>query len=625
MRQSPDMSPPKNPPSSKPPSAPAAASDLELLRTFEPILRFTKGESFFPTDVESYVARAGLWVRLPDGTNKLLVKSGKVDVETLAQHRDHPAGSREFLRLTEPLSVADSARVLTEAARLRREAGEKFHPGIGRLARGGFIPRIFDAVFSLSLFLRGQVPRISAAAAKIAYRETLLKDQRYAYYGRVARHAGWTVLQYWFLYTYNDWRSGFSGANDHEADWENVLLYLYEEDGSLYPEWAAYASHDFHGDELRRRCDDAEEFRLVDGHPIVWVGAGSHASYFQPGEYQAVITLPVPNWIRFLIRSSDYFWTQILGQAGGRRDPRRIPFVDYARGDGKIIGPGEDAEWSPSLIGDDTPWVGDYHGLWGLYANDPLSGENAPAGPMYDPDGHPRRSWYDPLGFAGLDKEPPPPATAEFLEQDLSRIERRQAEIDQVIETKVGELQAMGVELGAIESGPHLRDRHDILVVEIDQLREQITNLRKESWENIALLGALERRRVALQQGQKCSPRAHLLRAAQPVTCGEMRFNRVAEAWAAVSLSLILLIFVGLLVFARHYMWIGLLIMVGTLLLVESILRGHYSRTITAIAAVLAMISAVLVLVHFWLWVIVAVLAGLALFLLVQKLRELRR
>jgi len=104
-----------------------------------------------------------------------------------------------------------------------------------------------------------------------------------------------------------------------------------------------------------------------------------------------------------------------------------------------------------------------------------------------------------------------------------------------------------------------------------------------------------------------------------------MRFNRVAEAWASVSLSLILLAIVGLLVFAQRYMWIGLVIMVGALLLVESILRGHYSRTITAIAALLAIISAVLLLVHFWLWVIVAVLVGLALLLLVQKLRELRR
>ncbi len=598
---------------------------MELLRTFEPILRFTKGESFYPTDVEGHLAGSSLWVHLPDGVDQLLIESGELDIEKLCQHRDHPAGAKEFLRFTEPLGVTESARVLTEVARVRREAGDKFHPGIGRLARGGFIPRVFDAVFSLSLFLRGRVPLISAAAAKIEYREALLKDEKYVYYGRVTRQAGWTVLQYWFLYSYNDWRSGFNGANDHEADWENILLYLYQEDGRLYPEWAAYASHDSHGDDLRRRCDDEEELQLLYGHPVVWVGAGSHASYFRPGEYQATITLPLPNWIRFLIRSSDYVWTHVLGQAEGRRDPARIPFVDYARGDGKSIGPGQDAGWSPGIIDDDTPWVRNYQGLWGLYANDPWSGENAPAGPMYNPDGYPRRSWYDPLGFAGLDKEPPPPAAADFLEQEVSRVADRQRELDTVMRAKVDELQAKGVALEAIESSPHLRDRHDSLAMEIAHLREQVRDLRKESWENVAALDTLKRRQSRLQQGEKTSPRAHLIAALRPVACSRMRFNRAAEAWASVSLSLILLAIVGLLVFAQRYMWIGLVIMVGALLLVESILRGHYSRTITAIAALLAIISAVLLLVHFWLWVIVAVLVGLALLLLVQKLRELRR
>ncbi len=607
------------------PSAPVEASDVELLRTFEPILLFTKGESFYPTDGEGHLAGSSLWVHLPDGNDKLLIESGELDVEKLCRHRDHPAGSKEFLRFTEPLGVAESARVLTEVARLRREAGDKFHPGIGRLARGGFIPRVFDAVFSLSLFLRGRVPLISAAAAKIEYREALRNDEKYVYYGRVTRQAGWTVLQYWFLYSYNDWRSGFNGANDHEADWENVLLYLYEKNGRLFPEWAAYASHDSHGDNLRRRCDDKEELQLLNGHPVVWVGAGSHASYFRPGEYQAVITLPLPNWVRLLVRSSDYIWTHVLGQAEGRRDPARIPFVDYARGDGKSIGPGQEVGWSPSVIDDDTPWVRNYQGLWGLYANDPWSGENAPAGPMYNPDGYPRRSWYDPLGFAGLDKEPPPPAAAQFLEHEISRVKTRQREVGRELTAKVSELQAKGAALEALASSPHLRERHDDLALEMTQLRDKVRDMRKECWENVALLDSLGRRQTRLQQGEKADPRAHLRDALQPVACSRMRFNRAAEAWASVSLSLILLAIVGLLVFAQHYMWIGLVIMVGALLLVESILRGHYSRTITAIAAILAIISAVLLLMHFWLWVIVAALVGLALLLLVQKLRELRR
>ncbi|MBN1629155.1 MAG: hypothetical protein JW990_05295 [Thermoleophilia bacterium] len=608
-----------------PPSAPATTSDLELLRTFEPILRFTKGESFFPTDVEGYLAQAGLWVRYPDDSERLLVARGNLDVNRLAEPREHPAGSVEFLRFTEQLGVADSARVLTEVAKLRREAGEKFHPGIGRLARGGFIPRIFDAVYTLLLLTRGRIPSIVAGAAKLQYQSTLDRDEKYVYYGRVVRQAGWTVLQYWFFYSYNSWRSGFSGANDHEADWENVLLYLYEEDGRLHLEWAGYASHDFHGDELRRRCDDTEQFHLLDGHPVVWVGAGSHASYFQPGEYQAAITIPVPNWIRFLTRSFSFVWTQVLGQAGGKRDPARIPFVDFARGDGKRVGPGQDSEWSPQTIDAKTPWVGHYRGLWGLHAPDSVTGESAPAGPMHDPDGSPRRSWYDPLGFAGLDKEPPPPLALEKLERDMSQLETRQLELRRLIAAGGDELQSLGVELGAIETNPHLRDRRETLLGELAVLREEVTGLRREAWENDVILEALQERRSHLLQGQKCGARAHLVSPLQPVTYHEIRFNRLAEAWAALSLSLSLLAVVGLIVFAQSYLWVGLVIMVGVLLLVESIVRRHYSRTITAIAAVLAILSAVLLLVHYWLWAIVGLLVGLGLLLLVQKLRELAR
>ena len=65
------------------------------------------------------------------------------------------------------------------------------------------------------------------------------------------------------------------------------------------------------------------------------------------------------------------------------------------------------AEWSPVLIDDSVPWVNEYRGLWGLDTRDFLAGELAPAGPKYNRDGSVRQSWYDPLGWAGLDKVTP--------------------------------------------------------------------------------------------------------------------------------------------------------------------------------------------------------------------------
>ena len=87
-----------------------------------------------------------------------------------------------------------------------------------------------------------------------------------------------------------------------------------------------------------------------------------------------------------------------------------IPFIDYRRGDGPGVGPGEAKTWRPVLVDDQTPWLHDYRGLWGLDTGDPFGGERAPAGPRYERGGSVRQCWADPVGWAGLDKEAPSPA-----------------------------------------------------------------------------------------------------------------------------------------------------------------------------------------------------------------------
>jgi hypothetical protein len=77
---------------------------------------------------------------------------------------------------------------------------------------------------------------------------------------RAVRDAGYLVLQYWFFYAMNDWRSTFSGVNDHEADWEQIILFLTEPDDGGDPDlaWVAFSAHDEVGDDLRRRIDDPD-------------------------------------------------------------------------------------------------------------------------------------------------------------------------------------------------------------------------------------------------------------------------------------------------------------------------------------------------------------------------------
>jgi len=597
------------------------ASDLELLRRYEPVIRYTQGEQFYPCDVEPYVQECSLWAHYPDGHDELLIKQDDLTLETLVEQRPAVFGTVHYLRFIETLSLSESAHILSDQARLRSRLKNHFHAGLGRLARGGLLPRILDALFTVSFLLRGRVPAASAAAAELDYFHMRAQKEKYVYYGRVVRQNGWIVLQYWFFYCYNSWRSGFNGVNDHESDWEMISIYLYEDNGQVVPEWVAYASHDFHGDDLRRRWDDEEQLDFMDGHPVVYAGAGSHASYFRRGEYQAEANLDMPSWFNSIAKAWNKFWTETFGQQ--KTDPFRIPFVDFARGDGLSVGPGQAQTWSPELIDESTPWVSQYRGLWGLFARDPISGENAPAGPMYNRDGSPRGSWYDPLGFGGLDKVPPPPDALHLLDENCAEITNRQTELMILIPKKTAQLQALGMKLKSMEGNPHLAKQFIALEKKMNAVTDEVRVLRREYSENTALLQGLTEQLKRHRQGLKDGPRAHIQHMAIPVKTTTLRFDRVGETWAAISLSLLLFGIVALIFLAPQYLAAGLAMITILFVVLESILRGAFIQTVGQITALLAMISGLILMFHFWFWILIGALLAVATFLLLQRLREL--
>ena len=609
-----------NPPANRP-LVPSSTPDLELLRRYEPVIRYTKGEQFFPTDVERYVRNCSLWAHYPNGHDELLVQQDFLNIRELVEPRPAAFGTVYYLRFIEPLSLSDSAEAIANQVRLRSMLRNNFHPGVGRLARGGLLPRVLDALFSISFLLRGRVPAAVAAAAELDYFHMRAKQDNFIYYGRVVREKDWTVLQYWYFYCFNSWRSGFGGVNDHESDWEMVSIYLYEDEGQLIPEWVAYASHDFHGDDLRRRWDDDSELDLVDGHPVVYAGAGSHASYFRPGEYQAEANLDLPAWVDFLRGAWNKFWTQTLGQEPS--DPFRIPFVDYARGDGMAIGAGQSRGWAPVIIDESVPWVSQYRGLWGFFARDPISGENAPAGPMYNRDGTPRSSWYDPLGFAGLDKVPCPPELVPLLEENSAELSARQSQLSASIPEKVEQLQQLGTRFKSLEDQPHLAREYGALQKKIMSLTEEIHAMRREGSENAAVLETMKRRLERLKKGIPDDPQGHIRYLVAPVKLMQMRFARVAQAWAAISLSALLLAIIALLLVSPRFLPAGLAVITILFIVIESFLRGAFIHTVGEVTVLLAVIAAIILFLHFWFWILIAGLLGMASFLLIQRLREL--
>ena len=422
-----------------------AAEDLRLLQCYEPVLRFTRGELFLPMAVEDYVEKCSLWrsarVRRSWGRRRhgeQVCAPGELTPARLAQASAPPGGNLSLRFVQRPLGWREFRAWRRAAGRPRLTAGSS------RLAAVGLLGRLIDAVLRLSLLLRGRVPGGTAAAAEQTYR-SLADPDRCPYYGRVTRDRGFVALQYWFLYAMNDWRSTFGGVNDHEADWEQVTVFLPDPpDQSARPAWVAFSSHDEAGDDLRRRPDDPD-LQWRDTHPVVFAGAGSHSGAYLPGDYLVTVEPPSLRRLFAPLRQLGRLllpWTRT--DAGGAFG---IPFIDYRRGDGPGVGPGEAKTWRPVLVDDQTPWLHDYRGLWGLDTGDPFGGERAPAGPRYERGGSVRQCWSDPVGWAGLDKEAPSPAA------ERRAVAGRIAEISAELTAATQDVEARGDELRRARAG----------------------------------------------------------------------------------------------------------------------------------------------------------------------------
>jgi hypothetical protein len=609
-----------------------------LLQRFEPVIRSTTGDKFYPLDVEPYVLACSLWVQRPGEEAVCVVRGGELSLDRLAQQPMDEAGAVHFLKFTDAEDLRLDAhggrlRLLRRRAKDRKESTRAFRAGRGRLARVGYFSRFVDALYSIALLARGRVPGESAAAASVAYERIMAEQERYRYHGRVLRQDGWIVLQYWLFYPFNDWRSGFFGANDHEADWEKVFVYLSEsESGEVHPEWVAYAAHNYTGDNLRRRWDDPE-VEKVGEHPVIYVGAGSHASYYAPGEYLTELTLPLPSPLARVTGGIRTFWKARLGQyvGDGEEDGGSgyfsIPFVDYARGDGLSVGEGGDRSWDePRLISDPTPaWVSGYRGLWGLYARDPFEGEDAPAGPMYNRDKSVSRAWYDPVGWAGLDKVAPPTETLEaILEQRVDIISRCDALRDE-IDDKSRRLKKLGTELAAMRDRSHLDAPYQEATRRVAELSGELDRLRGKLATDEAVSESLKEYADRLRAGERDPARAHISRAQKPASEDELRVSRVAEAWAAISVSLMLISFVGIAMFEREHLISMLVFSIAFFAFVEAGFRGRLVNLVSSANIGLAIVATLIIIYEFFWQLVVATVLVIGLYVLWDNLRELRR
>lgn len=312
----------------------------DLLQKYEPILRFDRDNKVLPMDTAVYVRHCSLWetpraavsLRKP----KMIRDWGTLTRPDLAQHRSDGKSIHylHFARLDEITAQAMARQGITVTT--------------GHIIRQGL----------------KQYAAFSEA------------ERTPTYHGRVFYSGRYLILQYWFFYAINDFKTSHGGVNDHEGDWEGISLF-FPRDASE-PAAAAVAIETWRPLALLAAAHEgasAKEWAAVqreDDHPVFYIARGSHATYYEPGRHT----------------------------------------IDRADGQGVAVGPGTERPWRRVFFPIDAlpDWVTYYDGAWGYYSRDALGGFNGPGGLVQTIKFHflrghyfaPRTTWADPVGEAGL-------------------------------------------------------------------------------------------------------------------------------------------------------------------------------------------------------------------------------
>jgi hypothetical protein len=266
-------------------------------------------------------------------------------------------------------------------------------------------------------------------------------------------------------------------------------------------------------------------------------------------------------------------------------------------------------------------WVEGYTGLWGLYSGDPL-GENAPPGPRYERDGLQRKRWYDPVGWSGLDKVPPPADMAAAVAEQLGRLNAEADRLSTQIAEQVSVLAGLELEAAAMHSVP-AETQHNVALQQ--QLRAAQAALEQGKAARAANVIARERCEALaahVAAGNFGDPRAHLRRPSLPTSPVALRLGRLASVWSAASVGVLLLGFAALVIFSRH-LAPGLLALLVAYSFFEALFRRDVQEWIARVVVALAIVTTLVLVVQFFQPLVLGVVVLVGLFIIVDNVREL--
>ena len=266
----------------------------DLLERFQPALRYDSNEQFFADDAAQYTDAPGIELRRPatPGSPATIIASAA------------PAGKEPKLTLAflGPQTYASGAAV--EKTDLISVRGRDYRQQYVKLRQSR--PDLNNRIYARSVEANGRL---------------------------------W--LQYWAWYFYNDYQLAL-GFGTHEGDWESVQLRM-GIDGDV-PDVAVYAQHR-NGE--KRNWEDVEKLPDSDT-PVVYVGRGSHAAYFEAGYHQTEAWYdvadgkrPAPKLALEIIDDDEHAWMGWPGRWGDTVPKDRNNALDQS----SPTGPGTKRHW----------------------------------------------------------------------------------------------------------------------------------------------------------------------------------------------------------------------------------------------------------------------------------------
>jgi hypothetical protein len=244
---------------------------------------------------------------------------------------------------------------------------------------------------------------------------------------------------------------------------------------------------------------------------------------------------------------------------------------------------------------------------------------------MYNRDKTICKEWYDPVGWAGLDKVPIRAEELEVIHKQRSAIEERRDHLRSKLQEKSDQLKALGVEAEATRDRSHLSKLHETQMRRIAELSNEVDKLRAELAEDEVLSESLGDHAGRLRQGERPPARAHIVHPVRPVSEAETRTGRVAQLWASISIALVLVTLIIIFAYERQHLLSALVFAITLFAFVEAGFRRRLTRFVGSVNVALAIVGALVLLQHyFWQISVIAVLL-VGLYILWDNLRELGR